>query len=79
MVSVVASNNVQQEAKEAAEAIGQVDENGEVVLKAKAPFAERFWRVFHELDTIGLLLLGFGWTLVSCLQRWWFRNSRSQY
>lgn len=32
----------------------------------KAPWTQRFMHVLSELDAFGLLLLGFGWSLVSC-------------
>lgn len=30
------------------------------------PWAAKFKRGLHEIDALGLLLLGFGWSLVSC-------------
>lgn len=41
-----------------------VDAVEAVVTEPKAPFSARAYQVFEEMDTVGLLLLGFGFSLL---------------
>jgi hypothetical protein len=72
ILNVASSSAARRRAKEHAEANG-VElglEGGQALhlpayeVPDKAPFMTRFWSVWHELDTNGLILLGFGWALV---------------
>lgn len=74
VLNISSSSAARRRAKEHAEANGVQlgTDNGEEIVHLpayetgeKAPLSTRFWKVFHELDTIGLLFLGFGWALVS--------------
>lgn len=44
---------------------GLVDGLAEKKQGPKTPLVQRAVQIFHELDTFGLILLGFGWSLVS--------------
>lgn len=76
VLNIDSSSAARRRAKEHAEAhgadLGTEENAGHLpaydIPVEKAPFMTRFWNVFHELDCFGLILMGFGWALVSSVR-----------
>lgn len=69
LVTIASSGDARAAAAEYAEKEGQAVaepgfNNAMPAVKPKMGLGARIWLAFHELDAFGLLLLGFGWSLV---------------